>query len=255
MTETWGMLQKSQIDSETIEEAIDRIVASHETDPDSHLGEGESLQSHKASEIIDHVVGSVVADKLSHSDQYHFCSFESLDNWNLTGSTELSGWPGVRLSVEPGVSDFSRIRSTIVNNGDFMDWTKTIFFQSSFFLDSEVAVKFFCGLGYVNSETDIDGFGFWYYDGDVKGYLGNGSTLSFTSAITVDPAVPHVYRAQWDPEAKTCYFFIDGVQVGTLSLASTPSSYEPEVFFQMYRKSYADYTCVTLQNVMISKSQ
>lgn len=56
----WQNLQKSQDDSETIEQAIARIVASHNDNANSHLAEGQSLQSHRASEVIDHVVKSVV---------------------------------------------------------------------------------------------------------------------------------------------------------------------------------------------------
>ncbi|MFA5298131.1 MAG: hypothetical protein WC389_07985 [Lutibacter sp.] len=58
------MLAKSQTDNETIEEAIDRIVAEHNADETSHLGVGESLQSHKAAEIIDHLASSIIADKI-----------------------------------------------------------------------------------------------------------------------------------------------------------------------------------------------
>ena len=58
------MLSKSQTDNETVEEAIDRIVAEHSADETSHLGAGESLQSHKAAEIIDHLASSIIADKI-----------------------------------------------------------------------------------------------------------------------------------------------------------------------------------------------
>ena len=61
---TWGMLDKSQVDPEKIEEAIARLIAAHNEDEEAHLGSGQSLQSHKASEIIDHVVDSIVTDKI-----------------------------------------------------------------------------------------------------------------------------------------------------------------------------------------------
>ena len=64
---TWGLLQKSQADNETIEEAIARLIAVHEADETSHLEVGESLQSHKASEIIDHLAESIVADKIANN--------------------------------------------------------------------------------------------------------------------------------------------------------------------------------------------
>ena len=61
----WGLLLKSQIDAEKIEEAIARLIAAHEADEEAHLGTGQSLQSHKASEIIDHLAESIVEDKLA----------------------------------------------------------------------------------------------------------------------------------------------------------------------------------------------
>lgn len=64
MTETWGLMAKSQIDNEKVEEAIDRIVQQHDDDPTSHLADGQSLTSHRASEIIDHRARSVVNDKI-----------------------------------------------------------------------------------------------------------------------------------------------------------------------------------------------
>lgn len=62
--ETWGEMNKSQIDPEKIEGAIDRKIGNHNDDPDAHLADGQSLKSHRASEIIDHVARSIVNDKI-----------------------------------------------------------------------------------------------------------------------------------------------------------------------------------------------
>jgi len=64
-TVTWGLLEKSLVDDETIEEAIGRLIGVHNDDEESHLLAGQSLQSHKASAIIDHAALSVVEDKLA----------------------------------------------------------------------------------------------------------------------------------------------------------------------------------------------
>lgn len=64
--QTWDMLPKSMLDNEKISESIAGAVADHNADPEAHLGENESLQSHRASEIIDHLAESVVNDKLQH---------------------------------------------------------------------------------------------------------------------------------------------------------------------------------------------
>jgi hypothetical protein len=65
MSEVWGQLAKSAVDAEKIEEAIERLIAEHNADSEAHLDEGGSLFSHKASEIIDHLASSIIADKLN----------------------------------------------------------------------------------------------------------------------------------------------------------------------------------------------
>ena len=60
----WGDKPKSQIDATTIDEEIAALIQAHEDDENAHLETGESLQSHKASEIIDHLAKSIVEDKI-----------------------------------------------------------------------------------------------------------------------------------------------------------------------------------------------
>jgi len=60
----WGNLYKSQISLEKIETAVLRMIQDHEDDEDAHVEVGESLYSHKASEIIDHLVDSIITDKI-----------------------------------------------------------------------------------------------------------------------------------------------------------------------------------------------
>jgi len=90
----WGLLEKSQTDPETIEEAIARLILEHNEDEESHLGAGQSLESHKASVIIDHIVDSIIADKIKDGEvivpKLGFDRFfvmpelESADAWNKT---------------------------------------------------------------------------------------------------------------------------------------------------------------------------
>lgn len=60
----WGFLSKNQIDPERVEAAIDRIIAEHNDDEQAHIGESRSLDQHKLSDVIDHVVASIIADKI-----------------------------------------------------------------------------------------------------------------------------------------------------------------------------------------------
>lgn len=94
--ENWGLLTKSQEDPETIEEAITRIVSAHNDDPESHLGEGKSLEAHRANEILDHKPGSVLADKWTMSEFDFSTQFESLAGFVTNGSVSQV-YPGVQL--------------------------------------------------------------------------------------------------------------------------------------------------------------
>ena len=94
-TITWGELAKSQISAEKIEAAVDRLIQNHEDDENAHLEAGESLYSHKASEIIDHIVESIIGDKIApfvvsqqklNLDKIEIWpALESLDAWNEAG--------------------------------------------------------------------------------------------------------------------------------------------------------------------------
>ena len=87
------MLEKSQEDNETIEEAIARLITAHLADDNAHLGEGESLQSHRASEIIDHLAESVITDKIAERNVTidHLSDFGSV--WRLSLPIEtIDGW-------------------------------------------------------------------------------------------------------------------------------------------------------------------
>lgn len=60
----WAGLERANNDPTTIDQAIAEAVAAHDDNPDAHLGDGQSLQSHRASEIIDHRAESIVNDKI-----------------------------------------------------------------------------------------------------------------------------------------------------------------------------------------------
>ena len=63
----WGNLNRATNDPTLIDEAISDAIVAHNDDPDAHLGPNQALESHRASEIIDHVAESVVNDKIRHT--------------------------------------------------------------------------------------------------------------------------------------------------------------------------------------------
>lgn len=61
----WGDLDRANNDNTKIDQAIDEAIIAHNDDPDAHLGPSQALESHRASEIIDHRAESVVNDKIA----------------------------------------------------------------------------------------------------------------------------------------------------------------------------------------------
>lgn len=97
--QTWGDLLKSQDDNETIEQAIARIVQEHDDDETAHLETGQSIEAHKASEIIDHLARSVYRDKLAF-DRFQIDEhFTSIDSYNKSAGVTLTSISEVTLTT------------------------------------------------------------------------------------------------------------------------------------------------------------
>lgn len=65
MQQIWGTLARAVNDDTLIDEAIGTAITSHGDDPNAHLEAGQSLTTHRAADIIDHLAESVVNDKLA----------------------------------------------------------------------------------------------------------------------------------------------------------------------------------------------
>ncbi len=105
MTEIWGDLPESQISNRTVAQAIADYVNDHLNDPDAHLEIGQSLQSHKASEIIDHIAGSVVRDKLGF-DRFQIDEhFSTIDAWEQSAGVSI-----------PTISEMTLTTTSVINN-------------------------------------------------------------------------------------------------------------------------------------------
>lgn len=98
----WGMLEKAQDDDETIEQAIARLILEHEQDEESHLGVGESLQSHKAAVIIDHLAASIIQDKIKDGEITNVKIVDELTGKTLTGGLIRTAASGERVEIEGG---------------------------------------------------------------------------------------------------------------------------------------------------------
>lgn len=99
-TQAWGDLEKSITDPSTIDQEIDAKIITHLDDPDAHLLAGQSLQSHKASEIIDHLARSIVTDKLA---EYAVTAIESSRSI-LTADCVVAASGGDYTTIQAAIS-------------------------------------------------------------------------------------------------------------------------------------------------------
>jgi len=228
----WGLLPKSQTDAETIEEAIVRLIGEHETDSGAHTGSGESLETHKAQDIIDHPVGSVLADKETTYETVIKCFFESLDGWTTSGTAELDELLGAKLYIEWGVVDVSTLSGVVTYAGNFLAYAKDMLFQTSFWIEETTNTTVHALLGARNSDINLEGFGYQIIDGVVKGFWGDGASPTFTADLSIDATDPHVYRAQYNATDKNVKFYIDGVLKATIEDITPVGDIEPDIYFR-----------------------
>lgn len=219
----WGNLEKAQDDNTTIEEAIAEAIDNHNSDSEAHLGSGESLDDHKLESVIDHPIGSVVADKLSITEIIINTFFESLDPWNVVGYASVGDFSGVQLYVEWGDTETSRIYSQPQVPSNFFDSDKNMLFQTigAWLGDSNTINSWF---GFLDDfDNTAIGFGFQVRDGDVYCYVKSGSVTKLQLLGSVDISEAHIYRAQYDATDSEVTFFVDGSEVATLERSDTGS--------------------------------
>lgn len=218
--EIWGDKPKSQIDPTTIDEQIASDIQDHLDDPDAHLEESQSLQSHKASEIIDHIVGSVVADKLSFTEFYGSTIFESLDGWHASGDVSNADFPGIYAYVQYGTTNESACYTQPQVPSNFFDDRFDMLFQTmqKFSLSNS---HFYAWLGYVQSDDEsADGFGFQVRDGVLFAHVSFNGVDHNLEIESISLDVDNVFRAQYNAADRTVDFYINGSLVDSYVIGS-----------------------------------
>lgn len=212
MTTVWGLLEKSQSDNQKIEEAIDAAIEAHEADENAHLGVGESLQSHKASEIIDHVQGSIVGDKFSASERTMITNFENLAMFSLTGDVTSGGWGYTGIYVNKGETDLSKIMPLSTPIPGYFDCGDSWLFDVKGYYDGNDDVDW----DILFSPYEALKAGFRWRSGVLKGFLYYDSAYHETATISVSMTGILYFRVFHDATTNTLYFFINGTQVATM---------------------------------------
>ena len=240
----WGSLEKAQDDAQTIEQAIDAAIIEHENDPTAHLGAGESLQSHKSEEIIDHPAQSLVPDKFSSSWFKFFSDFSSLDGFSAYGYNG-SFFPGAYVQVVDTEAAISYIKSSMtILSGRGILTSDFVFNFTGRFLTDNATIDF--SIGFFNGDAGSgiyntgNGVYFKFTGGELYAEAKSSSQTLTSSALTVSIDSVHQYRIEYSSFDSEIYFYIDGVLVATLAI---PTSFPATsvVFYSQMRGITAGY--------------
>ncbi len=214
----WGLLPKAQDDAETIEEAIARLITAHEADANAHTGQGESLETHKTQDIIDHPARSVYDDKFAFDRNVVDIIFDSLSPFSITPGVELNGINGLYFNSP----DASTSRQLYGGQSD-MTTSAVFYYQlAPRMLTSFMVTQITSQLGYliVGERDEGRGFGFKILDNKLYGIYYKADFSEDTLEL-LTLVVGTVYKV----EAVVTYparidFYVNNVLIASMTTAS-----------------------------------
>lgn len=254
MEPNWGMLAKNQEDPETIEEAIERLIDVHNEDETSHIGEGRSLEQHKASEVIDHPALSLVADKYSDGSVGFIKNIYSDKNTLDVNMANSEDWldvlvgTGSNLAIQNGyanifpgnaVDDYA-MRTTENWNYLFVgDTDVNPFYAFTALLDTPTKFDAYLGFGNQTPE-DEDGFVGFYWNKvnqEMKAKVTKFSGTDVSSdALTFDKTLLNSFMIEVLEGGAVIKFYINNILVFTFEEAAYSFNSETGPTFKIIRR-------------------
>lgn len=222
MSETWGSLAKDQSTSTTIDQAIASAIVAHKADPTAHLGAGESLASHKASEIIDHTAGSIVPDKFSFIELPITTFFESITSW-LTQGHVFGALNKLQVGVE---GDDVQDAYAYLENVNFR--ADDLYFPYDNYVQIALNYNNFCDIADIYfgiGVLDVIPAGEYVLAFKIVGttlYVGysTGGAVTWESVGALSENVYHSFRIDTVQSTKIARFIVDGSIVKTVDLSA-----------------------------------
>jgi len=213
---TWGLLAKSQVDPETIEEAIQRIVDVHEADPTAHLGTGESLEAHKSDEVLDHPQGSVLADKMQNSQLVLDTAFEGVTGWTINAGAHYNELGNFTIRT---TTDLNNVAEAMLEDGLPLlceQLSKSPMYQVVFEPWDISNSIYNLNMSLVADIDNYLGFGFRVTNGAMVGLFHDGETLHSVSLGSVSNYTTYVLRAFVNIALNRVEYWINGVLIDTI---------------------------------------
>ena len=222
--ETWGDMNKSQVDNTLIETRISEMIAEHEADPTSHMGEGESISQHRENDVIDHPAGSVLTDKATTKEVVASHAFVPITNYSVVGvgtyEFHQENIIGGSLYIEGSTSSLY-VGTLLPFAVNYPPTSKDCLFQfNAQRTDGDVFTGYF-GLFAKPSSTITAGFGFKFIDDECYPFFVTSAGIVIGDYIAVDTSLIHQYRMLYTASTKTVDFYIDGELAQSISDAGT----------------------------------
>lgn len=249
----WGQLEKATDDNQTIEEAIAAAIAVHESDSEAHLGSGESLESHKTEGVIDHPIGSVLADKFTFTESLHQTSFDSIDAFSTFGYVSASEWPGLTITAIEADFAYSSLSTDLtVPSGGWAQSDVDWLFQISFYVQEDLFDSWFMGIGGI-SGGDPFGAGFYYDSGSLYAVVKETGVDEQSSAISWTPTDLNTLRVQCDGDNELVYFFLNGVQVAVFDVSGASGGFLGETLALKFYGQTSEEAAIRILNMIIAR--
>ena len=213
----WGQLQKSLEDNETIEEAIIRLIQAHNDDPDGHNNEGQSLYKHKVETVLDHPVGSVLADKETTREDVRNYALITGENWTFAGQGSYRGFPGLTITVDGNDSvssariDTAKPWLEVFNEEDYSQSV-----QFSLAEQKEDGTYSWRFGNFATPGSNFYGYGFEYDGTYLRGVNRDNVTTETTGALEISMEDMRVYSADYDAQTNLITYYVNGVQLGQI---------------------------------------
>lgn len=238
--ETWGQMAKSSDDAEKVEEAISRLIAEHESDPSAHLGVGESLEAHRANEVLDHPAGSVVSDKISFNDYILQMPFISLDGFQSGGLVGVT-FPRLVMDADwevPATSYavFSAPKLASLNFLDYEFILRCLTTTQNSPGNNFYQFGIFDNFVYSGTTKIVNGFYFSLENRQIYGRFKTASHDYSVLLANVDEFTgPDLWNIAYSPVDKLLKFYINGELLESIDLSSVASAVNsPKLGWRLY---------------------
>lgn len=227
---TWGMVPKSQSNPDTIDDQIDADIIAHNADESAHLAAGQSLQSHKAAEIIDHLARSVVRDKLIFDRFTIDEHFATIDAWVKSAGVYLDQISQMSLTTSGGSGD---VQYTYIQPGDSMSSGGIAGCSPIWQVRAKASAATAQTIYIIQGDPNIPaGFGFKIVNGNLYKVYWDGDSVEQTEQITgVTVTDWHNYRIEYF-SGVSVKWYVDDVLKKTM-LTNLPTGFQMFIYLQI----------------------